>query len=216
MKALRALAVVFSLSCLSTVAYADKIDPTDFRFQVLDPPSFTGTIITSPTLGDVTFSNCPAGFLTSIPSGGDGCFFGLNATGQTITAVNLFFENTSDSPGITGLDSQPAGCETGTPDDINGSFTEAFGIAPTCSIQQDGNYELTYTMGPGVPPGNTLILVELDADPNAFVTPSNDTDTVTLAAATPEPDSIALLSTGVLCIGLVVAKRRFRSLNLGR
>jgi hypothetical protein len=191
MKSFRSLAVLIAIFGLSILA---KAQTADFKFQVLDPPDFTSTPFA------FTFelgANCPTDVQTFASNDGDGsnfgCYVATNDTGATITAIELDF---TDGPGLNG---QTPNClNTGTTGP--GAETPVFG-ASSCT-EPDGGYDLFYSGGAGLAPGATVVLAEYGAAPADF-----GTVTATLTE-TPEPSSILLLSTGVLCVGVMLFRKR--------
>src|SRR5216683_801637 len=100
MKSLRGLfilALFCTLFCgvVTTHALGDALD---FHATVLDPPPNCLTpdnncFIFDQSPFNVALSSAECGLL-SLPSGpDDGCFLGVNSTGQTITSLSLIFGN---------------------------------------------------------------------------------------------------------------------------
>jgi hypothetical protein len=193
MKSFRSLAVLIAIFSLSILA---KAQTPDFKFQVLDPSGFSSTPF------NFTFelgTDCPTDVQSFAATDGDGsnfgCYVATNDTGATITSIELDF---LDGPGLNG---QTPNClNTGTTGP--GAETPVFGES-SCTMP-DGGYDLFYSGGAGLAPGATLVLAEYGADPAAFGTV---TATIT---ETPEPSSMLLLSTGVLCVGVVLSRKRER------
>jgi hypothetical protein len=209
MKASRYLALFLSIFALSTFAKADTVS-NDYQFQVLDPPGPTLNYLDG-TPFSVTFSpgaDCPAAVQNYAASLNDalyGCYVAYNNTNYTFNSINLVFQNTIGEDQDTNLNGQPADCLTNGA----GVLTPAFGSNPSCTLSS-GYYDLYYSGGPGLAPGSTLVLAEYGPDPSAFGT---GTGTVTEAPeVTPEPNSLLLLSTGALCVGLVMVRRRNKGL----
>ena len=121
----------------------------------------------------------------------DGCFLGINSTGETITSLSLIFSNAASLGSLTcdNADNPP-----GLPATI---FTN-----PTCS-STGPPYTLTFTGGDGLAPDGDFIIFEDGADPDDLGTGQGS---VTI---TPEPDSFLLFSTGVMMMtaGLYLSKR---------
>jgi len=175
------VALIFGLSGLA------KADPIDFHMTVLDPGSTTALNIDAPGTFTVAFSACPDGYTNY-----DGCFVGLNNTnaptiGTDITfySLNLIF------PDIAPLNTQSCNVtpETGTIFD-NSNCTSS-----------NGSLVLNFFGGSGIKPGETFYIVE-NGVPAADFPPGMGT------VATPEPDSILLLSTGVVLMGVFFISRR--------
>ena len=195
MKSFRSLAVLIAICSLSLVA---KADPSDFKFQVLDPLGAGAPLDGNPFTFTLTTGSCPTEVQDFAAEDSDseyGCFLGTNTSGSTITSMSLVFLN---SIGDDGLNSQPADCLNSGSEDLTPAFATS-----TCSLLTFG-YELTYSGGTGLDPGATVALAEYGADPAAFGTGAG---TVTLA---PEPSSILLLSTGVLCVGAMLSRKRVK------
>jgi hypothetical protein len=115
-----------------------------------------------------------------------GCFLGNNDTGAAITSITLHFT------GISGVD----GCDTTLPD---GSSPSIF-TSNTCTGDPTDGYTLTFSGGAGVPDGGLFVILEEGVDPNSF----SGTGVV---ETTPEPDSLLLLSTGTMMVGLYMTGR---------
>ena len=168
-------------------------DPLDFHMVVLDPPGFnTVPIFTTPFI--VSFSACAAGQLPTNTLGTyDGCFSGVNRTGEDWTGLELVFGNNS------ALNGQPAGCAL----DGGGADLFAEPAPDACDLQNGSEYVLIYTGG-GIQNNENFVIAEDGVDPSDF---PDITASVT-TAATPEPGSIWLLGSGMLMIGLYFANRR--------
>ena len=96
------------------------------------------------------------------------------------------------------LGGQPAGCA------LDGS-TDVFQTT-SCALAQNGlQYILSFTGG-GIPNNGSFVIAEDGVDPSEF--PMVDASVTT--AATPEPDSILLLSTGMLSLGAFFTNRNRR------
>jgi hypothetical protein len=171
---LLAIAAVFGLS---GVARASVISP--FQMVVIDPPSYSVEVITTPTF-TIDFAACVSP--GQIPSGTSyvGCFTGQNGTAATFTSLSIF------TPGITG-------CATSFGGGLDLFATEG------CSSVAGGEL-LSYSGGTGIAAGALFTIAESGVDPTAF---PESTGTVT-----PEPGSLWLLSTGALAAGLYMTRRR--------
>jgi hypothetical protein len=183
MKMFRLLLMV---SMVFGFANAVRADVADFHMVILDPFA-TYPIFSSPF--GFTFSACSAGQLpTNVVGSYDGCFSGVNRTGQDWLGLQLSFSNTE------ALGSQPAGC---APDGSADFYSSA-----DCSLTPDGSdYLLVFTSGV-IPNNGSFVIAEDGVDPSDF--PDVDVTAIT----TPEPSSIWLLSGGVLLIGFEFASRR--------
>jgi len=208
---LRYLFAIVLVLGLSSVARAGG----NFQMVVVDPPSYVD-IITSPDL-TVGLDPCVAG---QVPHGHgdpsyDGCFTGLNDTGETLTSLELLI------PVITGF--------TPTCTDAPGSI---FTVMSCDGKTPDGkDYIIDFSGGPGIPtatdcdgPGGgsdgdsgALNSDDFNASCNADTiftiaesgAPSSDFTTVSvIGVEAPEPGSLWLLSTGVLSVGLFATWRR--------
>jgi hypothetical protein len=148
---------------------------------------------------DFNFGNCNAGQLTRLPSGfnsSDSCFEVYNDSGAAVTGVNLQFTapvSTFGSGGsvtCAGLFSVTSCTETNIPSSSNGFYDLDFG-------------------GGSVANGGSFII--------AVESPVNDFNNISITSnitTTPEPSSVALLSTGIFALaGFAFFKRG--SLNLG-
>jgi hypothetical protein len=191
MKMFRWLLAVALVCGLTGVAKA----ASDFHMVVLDPFSTT-PIFTTPF--QFSFAACSAGQLpTNVKNSYEGCFSGVNRTGQEWTGLQLVFSNTAP------LGSQPAGCA------LDGS-TDFFQSA-SCSLTPDGStYILDFSAG-GIPNNGNFVIAEDGVDPASF-----PQVTATATTATPEPGSIWLFSTGALLIGFFFANRSEKAVPIAR
>jgi hypothetical protein len=115
-----------------------------------------------------------------------GCFLGNNDTGDAITSISLHFLSI---PGVTGCDNTLTGLNYGP------AFSNS-----TCMVDPAGGFDLSFSGGAGVPDGHSFIILEEGVDPTLF-------KGMTSIETTPEPDSLLLLSTGTMMMGLYMAGR---------
>jgi hypothetical protein len=125
----------------------------------------------------------------------NGCFLGINGTGETITSLSLVFSDAEDLGSLTcdNADNPP-----GLPSPI---FSN-----PTCS-ETGPPYTLAFIGGDGVAPGGDFIIFEDGALPEELGTGTG------VVGITPEPEPLLLLSTGVMMMagGLYLTKRQHLS-----
>jgi hypothetical protein len=188
------LRVLFILALFCGFASHARAVAVDFHVQVLDPAN---VCITNPAecfVADatapfaVTFNSATCGLANppiSVPSP-SGCLIVFNATFQTFTSLDLTFG---------GLGDLTFDCPTSDPNSIFGSST--------CT-SNGGIDELSFSGGDGLPPAQVMFIVENGVDPGLFE------GTGMVGTATPEPDSLLLLSTGAIMMtaGLFANKRR--------
>jgi hypothetical protein len=201
MKYLRVLLALSMLFCgFSGHARADGID---FRATVLDGPNQclpdnTACFIHDPgeTLTvRLSAAACPTGVSADGPFG---CFVGDNLTGLTITSINFTF---TGGP----YEGQTPSCDSAGQNGIPSAFDVV-----TCELV-GSNYILNFAGGKSVPTGTDFVFFEEGANPSDFI------GTATIGVATPEPDSVILLSTGVMMAGLFAFWQRRRvSFGAGR
>jgi hypothetical protein len=118
---------------------------------------------------------------------GSSCIALFNDSGETITSITLTIPDSV-------LDGLNPVCDT----------TPTF-VGTTCSVVPGGIDTFVFTGIPGNPfgPDDTEDFYLLGIDPTIF-----DNNATIAVASTPEPDSLLLLSTGVMMAGLYLAKRR--------
>jgi hypothetical protein len=172
-----------------------RADTADFQFKVQDPtppPTLTETLVYANTPFTVTMAPCQLG------EAAQGCFYGLNESGQTLTTLDIGFDNSIGSAPNDFLNSQPADCVT----NFGGS---AFSTA-TCGLDPgDKTYDLLFSGTPGITPNEVFTLEELGPNPDAF----QGGNAIAIATAmTPEPGSIVLTFSGTLLLGFLLLRRR--------
>lgn len=188
MKILRYLLLLVSFCALSGMAKADQ---ADFHMVVLDPP-FTVYPIFSTPYSPIVFSDCSGQLPTNVKQSYQGCFSGVNRSGNDWFGIDLVFDNTAS------LGGQPVNC---SPDqDTQGNLGPNFYTGSTCSLT-GSQYILSYTGGL-IHNNEFFVIAEDGVDPAAFPPGTLTAETV------PEPGSIWLLSTGLSGAGALVARRR--------
>jgi len=190
MKYLLRVLFILALSC----GFACHSHAQGFHAQVLDPSC--NATLTECGLGvddigkafpvTLSLAQC-TGHFTPLPTGSDfGCFFGSNETGAAITSFTLDF---AAIPEITGCDTDITGTTPGP----------AFTVSQ-CVVDSEGGFGLTFSGG-SIADGFSFVILEEGVDPRLF------TGTVT-ANPVPEPDSLLLLATGTMMVGLYFAGRQ--------
>jgi hypothetical protein len=205
MKYLLRVLFVFALTC----GFASHARAVDFHAQVLDPvcsitPDATCTLLPGDpgTSFPITLNalTCTDQGVTGLPTDGTpfGCFAGFNQTGFVLTSIDVSF----DGALLAGV-----GCDTTLPEGIAGPTGggPAFSLS-SCTPPSPGDpdFSLSFTGG-SIGRTRTFILIETGINPADFV------GTGVVGAATPEPESLALLSTGVMMMmaGLYLKQSRF-------
>jgi hypothetical protein len=207
MKYLRVLLALSMLFCgFSGHARADGID---FRATVLDGPNNpcipdnTQCFIHDPSENfnvSVSQAACPGNVTGDAPFG---CFVGNNVTGKTITSLTLIF---TGAP----YEGQSASCDSAGQGNVPSAL-----LVVSCEEVPDPkgglDYVLKFAGGKLIPTGTDFVFFEQGANPSDFI------GTGTIGVATPEPDSVILLSTGVMMAGLFAFWQRRRvSFGTGR
>jgi hypothetical protein len=188
------LRVLFILALFCGFTSHARAVGVDFHVQVLDPVNICITNPAECFIADpaapfaVTFNSATCALANppiSVPSPA-GCLIVFNATFETFTSLDLTF---------AGLDGLTFDCPTSDPNSIFASST--------CS-SNGGIDKLSFSGGDGLPPAQVMFIVENGVDPALFV------GTGMVGTATPEPESLLLLSTGMIMMtaGVFANKRR--------
>jgi hypothetical protein len=195
MKMFRSSIALVALLCLSGFAHAGSIHAV-----IVDPPFGPYAYDLQPgdtqiPAADFLFGHCNAGELTRLPSGfssADSCFEVYNDSGAAVTGVNIQFTAPTSLFG------------TGS------SITCAGLFSVTSCTQSGGLYDLDFGGG-SVPNGYSFIIgVQSPGGPSDF----NGVTITPELTLTPEPSSVALLSTGILALGSFAFFKR-RPLGFG-
>jgi hypothetical protein len=188
MKKLYCLFAIFLICGLSGTAKATRLD-------LMDPHVGDYTIHGLYDLSglSVTFLDCVEPGQLPVNNIFDGCYSFQNDTGLTITGIDLT---------ISGLLPGALDCSlSGLLNALNNPL-DIFPIGSTiCSATASG-YTLSYDDGV-ILPGEIITIGEQGVDPTKFPTVN-----FTATAATPEPGSLLLLSTGTVALGSFLNKRR--------
>jgi hypothetical protein len=189
---MRILRYLLAASLACTLTAISQAAPVNFQVVVIDPPP--SNLITPITSDSFTFSFSPCVSPGQVPAGTSyvGCFTGENVTGHTLTSLQLFIPtipNANDTCGFsgTGLDVFPSVLCTSTNNGYllyfsGGNIPSATGHAPD---DAEFNRHSVFT------------IAESGIDPSAFPEVTANFNMV----STPEPDSLVLLSTGLLSGG---------------
>jgi hypothetical protein len=196
------LRVLFILALFCGVASHARAQGANFHVQVLDPtcvttPDAACTLLPgdpgTPFSINLTAQTCmdqvahlPGGVLPTAPFG---CFVGTNNTGTSLTGVDLSFDAS-----MIGA----ASCDTNLP----GAVFLVSSCTPPTPGSPNPTYDLSFSDG-AIVNSNFFIILETGLPAGDFMGDA----TVT---ATPEPDSLLLLSTGALMMaaGLYMKKQR--------
>jgi hypothetical protein len=188
MRVYRCLFAAALLCGLTGIAKAD-----DFQMVVIDPPPVPHTDILTDTF-TIAFHQCSASLAPYV-----GCFTGENETGHTLTSLQIFVPNAQS------LSGQTVNCA---------AFGGGLDIFTSISCSQvTGGYLLLFSGG-NIPsdstgrdddenPDSFFTIAEYGASADSFPRSQGRFDPV------PEPDSLMLLSSGMLSgLGYMVSNRR--------
>jgi len=195
MKSLLRVLFILALFC-GFAGHAHAVG-VDFHVQVLDPTNFCTTNpefcaitdATAPFAVSFNATTCGIEGISVAPPAG--CLIVFNDTFQTFTSLDLTFG------GLGGLTFD---CPTSDPKSIFASST--------CT-SNGGIDDLFFSGGDGLPGGQIMVIVENGVDPGLFE------GTGMVGTATPEPESLLLLSTGMamMTAAVFLNKRRLLAID---
>jgi hypothetical protein len=163
-----------------------------FQFSIQDPISVEALEVFANTPFTITFGACQLG------EGADGCFYGANGSGATLTSLDAIFPATDALSGSGG----PV-C------DVSNHPLSDFSTTPVCGpISSGTEYELLFTGTPGILAGGFFTIEETGVSPDSFPEGTGVAGGTGRSAPVPEPGSIALLSSGTLMLGTLLRRRR--------
>ncbi|HEX3572582.1 MAG TPA: PEP-CTERM sorting domain-containing protein [Acidobacteriaceae bacterium] len=202
MKSLRSLLAATLLCGLTVIANAA---PVNFQVIVIDPPTGPVTITNStPQPLTVSWQACTN---PSLPASFIDCFSAVNDTGHDITSLSLFIPLSSSDPSqacpdtagsLTSIFSQ-RDCTN-----VSGGLLMNFSGGTLNFLDHDDRHE------PDGDDANTAFTIAVSlADPNLDL-PDGTLMINSPLAPTPEPNSLLLLSTGLLGGAMILGNRRRR------
>jgi hypothetical protein len=158
-----------------------------FQFSIQDPLTIDALEVFAGTPFAITFGACQLG------EAADGCFYGVNASGEVLTSLDATFP-------ITTAIFTPSGPTCNLSNDPVSEFSED----PICGVDpsDSSDYEFLLTGTPGIPIRGFFTIEETGVAADAFPTGTGD------ASAVPEPGSIALISTGTVILGVLLFRRK--------
>ncbi len=221
MKMLRCLLAMSLISGLSGIAKADSFPANDFQMVVIDPT------VPSNLINHIFTDNFTFTFPSSGPQKGCkssqlfglstttylGCFTGENDTGHPLTSLQLLipvfnFNNQLDQPGCSPVPQDIfATISCGfTTDHKNYFLSFSGGKIPTSHGGCDRNSDSEDEGGDLCSSPSIFTIAEAGIPPGQF-------PAVQVVANAPEPNSLLLLSTGVLSTGCFLANWRRRTFS---
>lgn len=163
-----------------------------FQFSIQDPLTVDALEVFAGTPFTISFEACQLG------EGADGCFYGANASGATLTSLDAVF------PITTAIFTT-----SGPTCDLTNHPVSEFSAAPICGTDPSdlSDYELLLTGSPGIPIGGFFTIEETGVSADDFPDGTGVAGGLG-ASAVPEPGSIALISTGTVILGVLLFRRK--------
>jgi hypothetical protein len=200
------LRVLFILALLCGVSSSARASAVDFHVQVLDPnicvsdPSVCIIFNASdPITVSLSAHTCQLAGVPDLPSNGDyGCavLFNLTLPPETITSLNITF---------TGLGSLTFDCPTSPVGNVGSIFGSS-----SCGSSAPGSDTFSFFDG-SFPFFSEAVIYESGVSPDLFKGGTGNVNQPPFVP-TPEPESLLLMSTGVMMAGgYLVGKRRMVS-----